>query len=135
MDRFTQMHNDYLDPDLYDKDFSDSEIEFTYETNPYRKLVWTIGSEDDFWCFDYSVSDCLRFVRLHATVNSETGGFIEDVENIVVPVKDAVKHAERLVSEALDWCDENDVTHDKKGWDQESDKFVKDLKQAAEDLK
>ena len=50
-------------------------------TSPYGHLFFAIGSGDDFWCFDFAdVNAGPRgsFIVLHATINSETGRFIED---------------------------------------------------------
>lgn len=87
-------------------------------TDPYGHLVFCIGSADDFWCFDYHTHDD-GTVTLHAVINSETGSFIMDAEPPVrVPASDAVEYARGLVSQALDWCADNEVEHDEKGWNQ-----------------
>lgn len=87
-------------------------------TDPYGELEWCIGSADDFWCFDYHKNDD-GTVTLHAVINSETGSFIQDAEPpVTVPAAQAVDEAKRLTDAAVEWCFDNEVTHDKEGWNQ-----------------
>ena len=98
-------------------------------TSPYGHLEFAIGSGDDFYCFDYEVIDAGprgKFVILHATINSETGGFIMDAFHgyEVLPVNTmaqesaAVRAAFGLMDGALEWCHHNDIRHTVKGWGQ-----------------
>lgn len=78
-------------------------------TDPYGLLHYTIGSVDDFWCFDYYIHDD-NTVTLHAVINSETGHFIQDAEPPMrVPAEEAIEEARYLTGQAIDWCVENDV--------------------------
>ena len=98
-------------------------------TSPYGHLEFAIGTGDDFYCFDYEkVNAGPRglFMVLHATINSETGGFIMDAPNgyEVLPINTmaeqsaAVRAAFCLMDEALEWCCHNDIRHTVKGWNQ-----------------
>jgi len=92
-------------------------------TDPYGRLEYCIGNEDDFWCFDFHMHG-MGTVTLHACINSETGHFIMDAENpIRVPRQDAVQHAKRLTDLALDWCAMNNIKHDEKDWNQDTSYF------------
>jgi len=96
-------------------------------TNPYGNLHWCIGSEGDFWCFDYH-RHRNGTVTLHAVINSETGHFIQDAEPpIRLPNQEAIEYAKKLTEDALDWCAENDVKHDKDGWNQSPCYFWRSL--------
>jgi len=87
-------------------------------TDPYGNLEWCIGSSDDFWCFDYHTNSD-GTITLHACINSETGGFIQDAEPpLTVPKDKAVEQAKRLIDAAVEWCFDNEVAHDKAGWNQ-----------------
>lgn len=98
-------------------------------TSPYGHLEFAVGSGDDFYCFDYEVTDAGpegRFVILHAVINSESGGFIMDAPHgyEVLPVnttaqqKAAVRAAFGLMVQAQDWCAHNDIKHSVKDWGQ-----------------
>lgn len=103
-------------------------------TDPYGELTFAIGTGDDFWCFDYDIEVVgdIAMVRLHACINSETGSFIMDAEPPVeIPAEQAVDYAQALVDRAMDWCGENDIVHDHKGWNQQPDYFVKCVRIAA----
>ena len=96
-------------------------------TDPYGHLHYAIGSADDFICFDVERVES-GLIRLHAVLNSETGSFIMNFEDPVeVPASEAAAYAEGLVDRALDWCGENDVTHDRDGWNQEPEYFAIDV--------
>jgi hypothetical protein len=101
------------------------------QTDPYGHLSYCVGSEDDFWCFDYGIKSN-GDVILHSVVNSETGGFIEDGERVIVSPEEAVDYAIGMLDSAYEWCFENDVKWDHEGWNQPEDitkhKFVTDLK-------
>jgi hypothetical protein len=102
---------------------------FYEDTDPYGSLEFVIGIEDDFWCFDYAVDEERKLVRLHAVVNSETGGFIQNAEDpIEVPFSEAVQEAQRLVDEAINWMYDSGepvVEHDEEGWNQDTGYFVR----------
>jgi hypothetical protein len=94
-------------------------------TDPYGELTWAIGSADDFICFDFNMLH--NVLHLHAVINSETSSFIEDFAHKVVinpTVEAAQRAAEVLVDMALEWCAENDVEHDRDGWNQHPAQFV-----------
>jgi len=100
-------------------------------TDPYGALTFAIGTGDDFHCFDYDVDREQGLVRLHAVINSETGSFIMDAEKPVeVPIDEAVAYAQALVDGAMEWCMENDITHDSEGWNQNHDYFVECVRKA-----
>lgn len=91
-------------------------------TDPYGLLELCIGDGDDFWCFDFGKDG--DNIVIHAVINSETGGFIENAEPIAtVPADKAVDYAKNLTELALDWCAENDVKHDVEGWSQDCSFF------------
>lgn len=100
-------------------------------TDPYGELLFAIGNEDDFWCFDYD-SDGGK-IRLHAVINSETGSFIMDAEEpYEVPKEEAPDLALGFVDQALDWCGENEIEHDTEGWNQDPYYFYRCVKACAE---
>ena len=106
------------------------------QCDPYGSMEFAIGSETDFVCFDYAVDatrEPLR-VALCATVNSETGRFIQDfAPGFVGGAKEAVTHARRLVSDALDWCSgdpDTPIRLDMKGWGQDPTYFVRAVENA-----
>jgi len=107
-----------------------------YETDPYGLLEFAVGSEDDFWCFDYCWVENNTKIRLHAVINSETGSFIMDAQPPEeVEVERAVEAAEALVDAAISWCYDNDVEIDVKGWNQDPLYFVRDLKASIDFIK
>ena len=102
-------------------------------TSPYGHLFYAIGSGDDFWCFDFADVNAGprgRFIILHATINSETGGFIEDAPHgyKVMPANSmaeqaaVVREAFGMADQAVEWCMHNDIRHGTKGWNQ-NDRF------------
>ena len=96
-------------------------------TDPYGILEYAVGSGDDFVCFDYYIHPN-GMVRLHAVVNSETGSFIENMqEPFTVGKRYAINESAKLVASALDWCSINNVRHDKRGWNQDPYYFVREL--------
>lgn len=131
---FARMHNEYLDPDRHLWDGEPPEgLEFSHETDPYHYLTWCIGSADDFWCFDFATCEETRTIRLHAVINSETGGFIMNAEEPTeVGFAEGVKKAQRLVDSAIDWCFDNEVTPDWDGWKTSEGAFVKAVSEAIE---
>lgn len=128
MSNFSRMHDDYLDPDKHlwpDYDDNEDGPGWSHDTDPYGNLTWCIGSEDDFWCFDFATSDDGLAIRLHAAINSETGSFIMNAENpSEVRLEAAVDEAQRLTDAAMDWCGENEVEVDREGWNTEENDFV-----------
>ena len=102
-------------------------------TSPYGHLLYAIGSVDDFYCFDYAdVNAGPRgcFIILHATINSDSGGFIEDAPHgyRVMPANSmaeraaAVREAFGMADQAVEWCMHNDIRHSTKKWNQ-NDRF------------
>lgn len=106
-------------------------------TDPYGELEFVVGSEDDFVCFDYATFAWrgVEYVALHSVLNSETGSFIENFDYHVLPLMDPcgvvspelVRTAHAMVFSALGWCGDNDVTHDRLGWNQDPFYFVRSL--------
>lgn len=120
----TNLHNGAVIPD-WDKPGT----ELLNFTSPYGHLEFAVGSGDDFYCFDYEVIDAGprgKFIILHAVINSETGGFIQDAFhgyevlpcNTMAQEADAVRLAFGMVDQALEWCAHNDIKHSTKGWNQ-----------------
>lgn len=102
-------------------------------TSPYGHLFFGIGSGDDFWCFDFADVNAGprgKFIILHATINSETGGFIDDATHgyRVMPANSmaeraaVVREAFGMADQAVEWCMHNDIRHTTKGWNQ-NDRF------------
>lgn len=90
-------------------------------TSPYGHLEFAIGSGDDFYCFDYKVIHAGprgKFVILHATINSETGGYEVLPVNTMAQGSAAVRAAFGLIDRALEWCHHNDIRHTVTGWNQ-----------------
>jgi hypothetical protein len=87
-------------------------------TSPYGSLEFAIGSGDDFLCMDYAIVSrgerC--WVVLHATLNSETGHFIQNAGYEIVPLGPKVQGA---VTGLMDGAFE-EVPHSVKGWNQDS---------------
>ena len=109
---------------------------FYRDTDPYGHLNFAIGNGDDFVCFDYEISDDLRTFRLHAVINSETGGFIQNAADPVeVPLADAPAAAQVLVDQAIDWLAgdgwSDPVEHDVEGWNQDPQYFVRCVTESA----
>lgn len=101
-------------------------------TDPYGLLEYAIGNEDDFICFDFAITD--RGVWLHSVLNSETGHFIEDFQApVLVSRGKAVAEAMQMVTEAIEWCINNEVVHDEAGWNQDMYFFPRDLAYALMD--
>lgn len=101
---------------------------YTHKPDPYHYLTFVIGSEDDFVCFDYAVSTDRSTVKIASTINSETGGFIQEfMPTVEVPREAASLAARGLVDAALDWCGENEVEHDIIGWNQEPEFLIRSI--------
>ncbi|QLE46494.1 hypothetical protein FD723_40495 (plasmid) [Nostoc sp. C052] len=77
-------------------------------TDPYGKLEWSIGDDNDFICFDCTSLPC-RQVAIHAVTNCETASFIEDFDYLIVSGDQAIAVAQDLIAQATNWCLENDV--------------------------
>lgn len=99
-------------------------------TSPYGALEFVIGSEDDFWCFDYAVIEN-EWIVLHSVINSETGSFIQDDDYQVIPLEAASVAALELVDRAQEWCAANDVRHTRRGWNQDEYYFWRAVTLAA----
>lgn len=96
-------------------------------TSPYGHLFFAVGSGDDFHCFDHArvnAGPLGEFMVLHATVNSETGSFIDGAGYEVLPCntmtekKAVIREAFGMVDDALEWCLWNDLKHSVRGWNQ-----------------
>ena len=125
------------------KDWDKSGTELYNLTSPYGHLQWAVGNGDDFWCFDYAVlNNCKDFQKrivLDATINSETGGFIEGGGyEVVIPEPGmtlASDVAFGMIDSALDWVAEptfcvwsgkyKNMRHGKKGWNQDPFYFAR----------
>lgn len=90
---------------------------FKPNLDPCGELAWTVGSDDDFVCFDYDIDPDAKIVYLGSTVNSETGSFIQDflpdqavsyADDITAPYEAALA----LFSAGIDWCIDNEVEYD-----------------------
>lgn len=108
-------------------------------TSPYGHLYFAIGNGDDFWCFDYRIItgmfDSRRFVVLHATINSETGGFIERGGYDIIPLRNFSGQAMEYVESALEWCSFNDIRHSKRGWNQDPYFFYRAVETAVREAR
>jgi hypothetical protein len=102
-------------------------------TSPYGHLYYATGSGDDFICYDFEIINAGprgMFAVLHAVLNSETGGFIEDYGYKVMPCNSiaqkrlVMRAAVGMVDRALEWCGHNDVRHSTRGWNQSHDFFA-----------
>ena len=87
-------------------------------TSPYGSLDYAVGSGDDFHCFDFAVLLDGRVV-LHVVINSETGHFIMDTFYGVFSKDEAPEIAMGLCGQAVEWCAENGVRPNMKGWNQD----------------
>ena len=103
-------------------------------TSPYGHLYFGIGTGDDFWCFDFEPVNAGprgSFIILHATINCDTGGFIEGAPygynvlpcNTMADERAAIRLAFGMADQALEWCVDNDIRHSVKGWNQNPDFF------------
>lgn len=103
-------------------------------TSPYGSLHYAVGSQDDFYCFDFHAWDYT--VVLHAVINSETGGFIQDAAyDLVCILEDEPEYiALQLTEQALEWCTENNIRHNKSGWNQDPYYFFRCVCVAAKRL-
>lgn len=128
--RTTDLHDGSVIPDWHEPG-----RELPNWTSPYGHLHFCVGTGDDFWCFDYervNAGAWGEFIVLHAVINSERGSFIMDAPYgyQVLPVNTmkeqsaAVREAFGLVDRALSWVYENDLKHDRRGWNQDPAYFA-----------
>jgi hypothetical protein len=112
-------------------------------TNPYGFLEYAVGSGDDFHCFDFrriNAGPRGRFIILDATINSETGHFIESGGYNVLPCntkedqRAALDCALGYVCNAIDWCGYNEVRHTKRGWNQSPFYFANNVAKTLFDI-
>ena len=94
----------------------------------YGFLMWCIGDENDFYCYDWDLrpTETGLWLFLETTVNSETGGFIDNVdkthiglhrfENWEAAVDECVMAAAGAEDEGLDFCAINEIELDSEGW-------------------
>jgi hypothetical protein len=109
---------------LTDKDLLD-------KLDPYGNLEFSIGTGDDFVCFDLCVDYARRRIALGATVNCDTGGFIENfAPSTVVPFEEAEAIARDWTGRALDWAADGDtpLRLDLKGWNQDPTYFYRSVR-------
>lgn len=100
------------------------------ELDPYGHLNWCIGSEDDFWCFDYVADHKAKLMWIRATINSETGSFIQDAHTDwrkPIAFENAPDYAMSLSDDACQWLAEggDPIEHDEEGWNQSIDWFCR----------
>ena len=102
--------------------------------DPYEHMGYAIGSGDDFICFDWTTIEGTskgyfeKLFLLKATVNSETGHFIQTFAEYQCDWLDSpFKTAMQAVNEALDWCADNDVCHTKRGWNHDAYYLARDI--------
>jgi len=104
-----------------EKDWDKPGTELYNLTNPYGLLQFCIGGADDFWCFDYAVVG--DWLILDSVINSESGSFIMGAEYNVINVGEAEDQplfaAYHMTLRALEWCHENKVHHNRRGWNQD----------------
>jgi len=110
-------------------------------TSPYGTLHWAIGNGDDFVCFDYAILDNCKDgknrIVIHATVNSETGSFIDGFGYEVYELGEASSVAIDLIDHAIDWClndPDSMIEHDKDGWNQDEYYFYRCVAIAEKEL-
>lgn len=105
-------------------------------TNPYGFLAYAVGSSDDFHCFDFKQIQDLygkHWVILDATLNSETGSFIDGAGYYVLSIENAEKRREVvrrawvMVTDAIEWMGWQDIRHDVRGWNQDPFFFARDV--------
>lgn len=136
-DRYGHLLNPISDRTGYpvDKWFVEG-TELANLTSPYGFLQYAVGSGDDFHCFDFTEIDAApngKFIILHSVINSETGGFIQDGEYLVLPCNTpeemiAVCNAAKEMNDAaVSWVAEGEGNHDEEGWNQDDEKFVRDV--------
>jgi hypothetical protein len=78
--------------------------------SPYGHLTYAIGNGDDFVCFDFFITDTStgKWFGIDATVNSETGGFIDGFGRALVKL-DPENRSETIstvISEVLTFIDQ-----------------------------
>lgn len=87
------------------------------DINPFGTLNWTLGSADDFVCFDYAILGDGTMV-LGSEVTSESSSFTREFRYVHVDVPDALVEAEEMVSKAREWCEENEVNTEESNEDE-----------------
>lgn len=93
-------------------------IDIIRKLAPYKHLEYAAGSGEDFVCFDFIIDK--NKAAIASTLNSETGGFIQNFEEPWVgPKEELVAVAKELIGNALGWAVENEVRLDMKGWNQD----------------
>jgi hypothetical protein len=105
-------------------------------TSPYGALVYAVGfgeegSDDGDWmtCFDFALLPDGRVI-LHAAVNSESGGFIQDGGYDVVSKDEAPEAALGLCRQALETVQSDGHEHDEEGWNQDPWYFARAVAKA-----
>jgi len=101
-------------------------------TTPYGILQYVVGNSegdeesDGDWmmCFDFAELPDGR-IALDATINSESGGFIESGGYEVCTKAEAPSVAIGMVDLACECLALNDVRHDAEGWNQDEYYFVR----------
>jgi hypothetical protein len=114
------------------EDWNKKDTELHCLTNPYGHLYWACGTGDDFVCWDYEEIETVtgQYVILDATLNCETGCFIQGNGYEVLPARSSeerkavVKAADNMVDDAEEWCCHNEIRPTVSGWNQKPRYFV-----------
>jgi hypothetical protein len=116
---------------------SDSDFLANADLDAYGHLAWTVGNEDYIACFDAVLSGDKTRIAYHVVVNCESGGFLDTIEQGVVPVEEAKAKLHHLPDSYLDSCceqyageyeypiDINECQQSIKSWNRHIDILVK----------
>lgn len=97
------------------------------ELDAYGHLSYAVGSGDDLVCFDFYQHANGDF-SMHSVVNSETGGFIQDMQHEErVSEAEAVAYACGLIDQGMDWVYHNGGRHSVRGWNQDPYFFAREV--------
>jgi hypothetical protein len=103
-------------------------------TDPYGHLIWSVGTDDDFICFDHCRIG--NFMVLEAVVNSETGSFIDTFAYEEVDLADAEATAIGMVDNAWGWVGGNDIVMTRGEWkecERLAAEWIQAVKESAEE--
>lgn len=98
--------------------------------DPYGRLEYSIGTDDDFVCFDYAVTN--EGVWLASTINSETGSFIQAMQQpVIVPHNQALWKADAMIDQAWDWVmEQNFKSSERVTGRRDAKRYLRDLRQS-----
>jgi hypothetical protein len=129
--------DEYLDFCEAQHEPSDSDFLANADLDAYGHLAWTVGNEDYIACFDAVLSPDKTRIAYHVVVNCESGGFLDTIEQGVVPVEEAKAKLHHLPDSYLDSCyeqyaddheypiDINECQQSIKSWNRHIDILVK----------